>query len=130
MVVLDEDSEGSISQEFNFDGNLRYITDDYVISFQYGVRQGVRFESAKAIVYWNYDLFRFYEKDHNLHAFKKVVKARKGNNNLIFRSDGEKRTFGKFAEGFDIDNVMVRPYGSAKNVLKNHDFDEPKIVNF
>lgn len=34
------------------------------------------------------------------------------------------------AEGFNIGYVCVRPFGSVNNILKNHDFDEPRIVKF
>lgn len=54
------------------------------MSFQYGVRQGVTFDAAKAKAYWNNDIFHFTPTDHKLRIFKKVLRGRKGNNNLIF----------------------------------------------
>lgn len=90
VLVLNKDSDSSISQEFRFDGTLRYLTEDFVVSFQYGVREGVNFDFSKAKMYWNSEIFTFNEKDHDLHPFEKIVKISKGNNNFIFESDGLK----------------------------------------
>lgn len=87
----------SISQNFNFDGNLRLITPKLVLNFQYTVRQGVKFETAKAKVIWNEQVFNLAPRDYDLHLFNQVVQARKGNNFIIFESDGVKRDFGTFA---------------------------------
>jgi hypothetical protein len=53
VAVLNPKNGGKIQQNFNFDGNLRFLTKKLVLSFQYTVRQGVKFESAKAKFIWN-----------------------------------------------------------------------------
>ena len=57
VVALDSDSSGSLTQSYNFDGSLRVTTPKMVLSFAYGIRQGVRFENAKAKLYWNLNKF-------------------------------------------------------------------------
>ena len=59
-----------------------------------------------------------------------MVQARKGNNFIIFESNGVKRHLGTFAEGFTLDNAWIRSYGSGKNLLINGGFEQPKIEGF
>lgn len=73
------------------------MTNKLILSFQYTVRQGVKFETAKAKVIWNDNIINLNPTDYDLHLYNEIVSARKGNNFLIFESDGIKRHFGIFA---------------------------------